>query len=82
MSRFNHGQFAFAGEVTHHGRWIVRKYAGHRRQIADVPIHYPEERNDSGLVRGNLIEVTHFIEPVGLCGRSCPQTVVALPGPA
>jgi hypothetical protein len=26
------------------------------------------------------IEIAHFTAPVGLCGRSCPQSVVALPG--
>jgi hypothetical protein len=52
-----------------------------RRQITKGTVYDAEQSGDGGLVRGNRIEVAHFIEPVGLCGRSCPQTVVGLPGP-
>jgi hypothetical protein len=52
----------------------------HRWQVTNVPIHHTEQSGDGGLVRGNRIEIAHFTAPVGLCGRSCPQSVVALPG--
>jgi hypothetical protein len=44
-------QLALVSGVTHHRRGIVRKHPGHRRQIADVPIHHSEERNDGCLAR-------------------------------
>ena len=52
----------------------------HRWQVTNVPIHHTEQSGDGGLVRGNRIEIANFTAPVGLCGRSCPQSVVALPG--
>jgi len=42
-------QLALSGGVSHHRRGIVRKHPGHPREIADVPIHHPEEPDDGGL---------------------------------
>jgi hypothetical protein len=36
---------------------VVRKNAGHRRQVADVPVDDPEQRDDGGLVGGDGIEI-------------------------
>ena len=52
----------------------------HRWHVTNVPVHHTEQSGDGGLVCGNRIEIAHFTAPVGLCGRSCPQSVVALPG--
>ena len=30
-----------------------------RRQVADVAVDHPEQRDDRGLVRGDRIEITH-----------------------
>jgi hypothetical protein len=73
-------ELATFGSVAHDRRFVIGKNPRHRRQIANVSVHDAKQRDDGGLVRGNRIEVTHFTEPVGLDGRSCAQTVVALPG--
>ena len=35
-----HREFAALGSVAHDRRLVVRKHAGHRRQVADVPVHH------------------------------------------
>jgi hypothetical protein len=42
---------------THDRRLVVRKHAGHRREIADVPIDDPKQRDDGGLVGRDRVEV-------------------------
>ena len=42
-----------------HRSRIVRKRAGHRREVAYVPIDDAEERDDRGLVGGDAVEVAH-----------------------
>ena|ERR1700704_1836709 len=42
-----------SADVAHHGCRIVRKYAGHRQKVADVPVDDTEQRDDCGLVRGD-----------------------------
>src|SRR5216683_569835 len=46
----HHDQFTFSACLAHDGRRIVGKHARHRRQVAEVPIHHAEQRNDGGLV--------------------------------
>src|SRR5712664_2294546 len=41
--------------VAHDWSRVIREYARHRRQVADVPIHHPEQGGDGGWVRGNRI---------------------------
>ena len=41
--------------VADHGRRIVGKDAGHRRQVADVAVDHPKERDDRGLVGGDAV---------------------------
>ena len=48
---------------AHHRCRIVRKHAGHRRQIADIQADHPEQRRDSGLVRGDRIEIADVDGP-------------------
>jgi hypothetical protein len=38
---------------------IIRKHARHRREVADVAIDDAEQRDDRGLVGGDVIKVTH-----------------------
>jgi hypothetical protein len=38
--------FALAAGIAHHGRRIVRKHAGHRRQVADVAVRHPKQGAD------------------------------------
>jgi hypothetical protein len=51
----HHDQFTFVTSVPNDGGGIVRKEAGHRRKIADVPIHDAEQRANSFLVRGDRV---------------------------
>ena len=46
----------------HRGR-IIRKHAGHRRQIADVSVDDPEQRDDGGLIGGDRVEVADVDGP-------------------
>jgi hypothetical protein len=39
---------------------VIWKHAGHRRQVADVPVDHAEERADGFLVRGDAVEVAHY----------------------
>lgn len=37
-----------------------RRYStGHRRQVADVPVHDPEQGDDGGLVGGDRVGIAH-----------------------
>jgi hypothetical protein len=38
----HHSRFAFGACVAYHERWIVGKYAGHRRQVADVAVDHAD----------------------------------------
>ena len=41
-----------------------QEYARHRREIADVAVHYAEKYDDGGLVGGDRIEVAHLAAAV------------------
>jgi hypothetical protein len=45
------------------GAWIVRRHAGHRRQVADIAVDDAEQRDDGGLICGDAVEIAH-----ALCG--------------
>ena len=49
-----HHLFSIADVADHRCR-IVRKNTGHRRQVADVPVHAPEQGGDCLLVRRDRI---------------------------
>ena len=51
-------QFATSIGVANDRSRIVRKHAGHRRQIADVAVDHSEQRNDGGLIGRYRIEIT------------------------
>jgi hypothetical protein len=42
------------------GAGVIRKYAGHRRQIAFIAADDPEEVGYRGLVGGDRIEIAHI----------------------
>ena len=57
----HHHNLTLTGCVAHDRRWIVREYAGHRRQISDILVHHPEQCDDRRLVRGDRIEIAHEV---------------------
>jgi hypothetical protein len=59
---------------------LVREYAGHRRQVADVAVHHTEEGADGLLVGRSGIEIecnafdrAHISEAGEPCGRNPQQ---------
>jgi hypothetical protein len=38
-----------------------REHARHRRQVADILVHHPEEGNDGRLVGGDAVEIAHSV---------------------
>jgi hypothetical protein len=44
-------------------RFVVGKYAGHRREVADVAINDSKQRDDGGLIGGDAIEVAQNDAP-------------------
>jgi len=44
---------------VHDRHRIIGKHTGHRREVADVPVHDAEQRDDRGLVGGDRIEIAH-----------------------
>jgi len=50
-------QFATSVGVANDRCRIVRKHAGHRRQIADVAVDHSEQPNDGGLIGRYRIEI-------------------------
>src|ERR1700737_5395743 len=57
----HHHNLRLTGSVAHDRRWIIREYAGHGRQISDILVHHPEQRDDRRLVRGDRIEIAHEV---------------------
>jgi hypothetical protein len=57
----HHHNLTLTGCVAHDRRWIIREYAGHGRQISDILVHHPEQRDDRRLVRGDRIEIAHEV---------------------
>ena len=55
-----YGHLDVGTDVAHHRRRIVRKHAGHRWQVAHIPVDHAEERGDCSLGRGDRIKVTHI----------------------
>ena len=55
--------------VADHRRRVIRKHAGHRRQVADVAVDHAKQRDDGGLVGGDGIQVAH----VSLWAASRPK---------
>src|SRR5712664_586644 len=64
-------------------RWIVRKNAGHRRQVADVPVHAPKESGDGGLISGDAVKITHSAFTFGdhdtLLAAFCSNDLIMMP---
>jgi hypothetical protein len=52
-------QLAFGAGIPDDRRGVVRKHARHRRQVADVTVDHPEQREDGGLVGGDAAEIAH-----------------------
>lgn len=57
-----HHLFGVAGIADHRCR-IVRKHTGHRRQIANIAVHVPEQAGDRRLVGCDRIEITDVDGP-------------------
>ncbi len=45
--------------LRHDGSRVVRKNAGHRREVADIAVHVAEQRDDRGLVCRDAVEIAH-----------------------
>lgn len=52
---------AFTFVRAHDRRFPIGKHSGHRRQIADVPIHDAEKSGDGGLIGGDAVEIAHAV---------------------
>ena len=50
---------AVVGVADHRSR-VIREYARHRWQIANVTIDHAEEGDDGGLVGGDAVEIAHY----------------------
>ena len=40
-----------------------REHAGHRREVADITVHYAEQRADGFLVRRDAVEIAALSKP-------------------
>jgi len=57
--------------VADHRRRVIRKHAGHRRQVADVAVDHAKQRDDGGLVGGDAVEIAH--DAIKACPKSIGQ---------
>ena len=72
-------QLALGPGIAHDRRGIVRKDAGHRRQVANVAVDDAEEGGNGGLVRGDRIEIARGATSIecnpSLCRNRLPFDV-------
>ena len=57
------GEFVTIHGVTHDRSFVTRKHTGHRRQVADMAVDDPEQRDDGGLIGVDRVEVADVDRP-------------------